>query len=146
MKHLKSLISTLLNGVDLVRIFVDGLDECEEGEQKGILSSIRTFVDERPASGTETRTGAIKAVIFSRTTEPLHKVLKSSITINLSQESHLIEQSIGAFVHSEIVAIRQQMDNSYVDDNALARIEERIVASAEGKVCRSYGEVELTIV
>ena len=144
-KHLKTLIHTLLHGLDLVRIFVDGLDECEEGEQKAILSSIGTFVNDHPANGTNSRTGNTKAAIFSRATEPLNKALKKSITINLSQESLSVQQSIAAFVHSEITGIRQQLDDSYVDDEVLDRIEKRIVASADGKICLCHGGVRLTI-
>jgi hypothetical protein len=131
-KHLKSLIATLLEGLDFVRICVDGLDECEEREQKGILSAIRVLFDANSFLETSTKPGDFKATVFSRATETLTKALKRSNTINLSQESHSLQQSIKVFVHSEIVDIREQFDYSYVDDDLWDNVEQRIVASAGG--------------
>ena len=135
-KHLKSLIATLLKGLDFVRICVDGLDECDEGEQKGMLSAIRVLFDANSSLETSTKPGDFKATIFSRATETLTKALKKSNTINLSQESRSLQQSIKAFVHSEVVDIREQFDNSYVDDDLLDNVEQRIVATAGGIITR----------
>jgi hypothetical protein len=131
-KQLKTLIPILLDSIDYVRMAVDGLDECQEPEQKGILASIRSFVDGNPTTGACSRAGHIRAAIFSRAVESLSKVLKKSSTINLSQESNAVQQSIRVFVHSEITAIRNTLENSYVDDQVLDRVKEKIVASAGG--------------
>lgn len=132
-KNLRNLISTLFKGTDGVRLFIDGLDECPEAEQKDILSFIRAFVEGTSTIETTSKRTDCKAAIFSRAVEPINKALKKSSTITLSQESRSIEQSIKRFVHSEILGIREHLDSSYVDQEVLERIEQKIVASAGGK-------------
>lgn len=133
-KQLQGLVSTLLKGLKFVRILVDGLDECEDHEQKGILTSIRDLINTAGANATtEPGTGDVKCAVFSRSVSSLSKDLKKAATINLDLESQSVQKAIEAFVESEISTIREELDVSYVDNEVLDKVKDRILASADGK-------------
>ena len=125
--NLKRLLLDLLSGVACTRLVVDGLDECNDEEQKEILSVLLQFVDIKSDS-TE-----CKAVAFSRDVAVINKSLKKVLMISLKDEIAAAENSIKAYVQHELHQIRNEFDEPCVGDEIFTRIEHRLVSKADGQ-------------
>ena len=124
--NLKRMLPMLLSGISSARIVLDGLDECADEEQREILSTLTSLVKKASTSI------QCKVAIFSRDIPALGMTLRKYPTVSLKDEVFAVEASIKAFVHHEVQEMRKDIDDTFVGEEVFNRIEQKIVAKADG--------------
>jgi hypothetical protein len=109
-----------------VRIIVDGIDECSQQAQVGILQDLIGFVS------SDTSRTTCKLLVSSRDTQRISRILRKKNTLSLHQEHHAVSAAIRSFVNSELKSIRTELMYLDLDDNLLTEIQNCIVEKSDG--------------
>lgn len=123
--QIKKLLPDLLSAVSSVRIVIDGLDECQEKDQKAILTELLSAV--------KTSTSPCKILVSSRAETFISKALRKRPTISLTEkrEREKVDEDIQEYVRHSLMALRDTFLGTLVDD-----VERTVVRKAQGK-CRN---------
>lgn len=122
----KVLLQSLSTHLGVVRIIIDGLDECELTEIKSILAALQSLV-----RGSSTL-GTFKIAIFSRDLPAIQKALKKPATLCLGEERQAIDSAIQNFVSHELASVRQSLDDLEAPADALDDLEKQLIQKADG--------------
>jgi hypothetical protein len=125
-QNLKQILANLLSSVKGPRIIIDGLDECEDAEQKVVLRDILPYASSG-VSGV-----ACKILIASRDVRYITTVLSKGLTLSLNDESNSINAAIQSFVHQRILEMYEKFQDLEVDERVIFGIEKEIVTKSEG--------------
>ena len=128
MQNLKQILTNLLSSVKGPRIIIDGVDECEDVEQKGILRDILPY-----ASGDVSRV-TCKILIASRDVRYINAILSKRPTLSLNDESVAINSAIKSFVHQRLGEMNEKFKDLEADQGLMADIEKDIVTKSEGQL------------
>jgi hypothetical protein len=120
--QIKKLLPDLLSAVSSVRIVIDGLDECQEKDQKAILTELLSAV--------RTSTSPCKIFVSSRAETFISKALQKRPTISLTEkaERQKVNEDIQEYVRHSLMALRETFLSTLVDD-----VERTVVRKAQGK-------------
>lgn len=119
MPQLRKLIPDLLATIPLTRIVVDGLDECQEKDQKVILQELLPLF---------THSGLrCKILLSSREGVHLSKMLRRKPNISLTEWKVDVDTDVRLFVTHNLKELREIFDSKVIDD-----IEKRVVKKANG--------------
>lgn len=124
----KVLLQSLSTHLGVVRIIIDGLDECELTEIKSILAALQSLV-----RGSSTL-GTFKIAIFSRDLPAIQKALKKPATLCLGEERQAIDSAIQNFVSHELASVRQSLDDLEAPADALDDLEKQLIQKADGMI------------
>ena len=119
MPQLKKLIPDLLATIPLTRIVIDGLDECQEKDQRLILQELLSLCS--PAGV------RCKILLSSREGVHLSRALRRKPNISLRERKADVDSDIRLFVAYKLTELRERFDGKIVDD-----IEKRVVKKADG--------------
>lgn len=127
LRQIKKLLPDLLSAVSSVRIVIDGLDECQEEDQKSILTELLSAV--------KTSTSPCKIFVSSRAETFISKALRKRPTISLTErrEREKVDEDIQEYVKHSMMALRDTFPDTLVDD-----VERTVVRKAQGKYRNSY--------
>ena len=119
MQQLRKLIPELLGTISLTRIVIDGLDECQERDQKLILQELITLCT---PSG-----GHCKLLFSSREGVLIARSLRDKACISLKEMKSQVDSDIQKYVNRDLLELRRRFDGSIID-----KIEQRVVQKASG--------------
>jgi hypothetical protein len=119
--QIKKLLPDLLSAVPSTRILIDGLDECQEKDQKAILAEL--------SSAVKNSTAPCKFFISSRAETYISKILRKRPTISLTEkkEKEKVDEDIQAYVKHSLMVLRDSFPSKLVDD-----VERTVVRKAHG--------------
>lgn len=120
------MLPDLLSAVPSTRIIIDGLDECQERDQKSILTELLSAVKSSAAP--------CKLFVSSRTETYISKVLRKSPTICLTEkkEKQNVEKDIQEYVKYSVMGLRDTFPSILMDE-----VERTVVEKANGKLSNS---------
>jgi hypothetical protein len=120
--QIKKLLPDLLSAVLSTRIVIDGLDECQEKDQKIILTEVLSAV--------KSSTAPCKLFISSRAETHISKTLRKRPTISLTEkkERNKVDEDIQKYVKHSLMGLRESFPGALVDD-----IERTVVKKAHGR-------------
>jgi hypothetical protein len=120
--QIKKLLPDLLSAVSSTRIVFDGLDECQEKDQKAILTELLSAV--------KSSTAPSKLFISSRAETFISKALRKRPTISLTEkiERKKLDEDIQEYVKYSLKGLRDSFPGTLVDD-----VEKIVVKKAHGK-------------
>jgi len=131
MLQLKDLIFALLQGFRITRIVVDGLDECDESDQKDIIEDLRRLAGVSPS-------GSICKILFvSRDISSISQHLRKMSSINLSFERTAIDSAIKSFVISKLDPVREKVLHMNLGSGLIDSISSEILEKADGELTTS---------
>ncbi|KAL9116701.1 MAG: hypothetical protein Q9187_006774, partial [Circinaria calcarea] len=119
MPQLRRLIPALLATIPLTRIVIDGLDECQEKDQRQILQELMSLCT---PSGVR-----CKILLSSREGVHLSRALRRKPNISLTERRVDVDTDIRLFVAHNLTELRERFDGKVVDG-----IEKRVVKKADG--------------
>lgn len=119
MVYLRRLISDILATIQSVRIVVDGLDECQEKNQKLALQELMSI-----CTSTDRQ---CKLLISSRDVMHMKKVLGRSPCISLQGRKAEVNHDIGLFVHDHLTRLQGNLNQDFIKE-----IEKSVVEKADG--------------
>ena len=129
-KLMRKLLREVLAGTDCCRIVLDGIDECDETQQKEVLS---TFLDFQ-----QNAADSCKILFASRNDENhIKNLLRKSTIIPLKGQT---DDAIRLFVNSKIAELTDKFE--FLSDIVLDRIRYRLSSKADGKLLRSFNYVQ----
>jgi hypothetical protein len=111
-----------------IKIFLDGVDECEVERQQKLLRWLHTL-----SARSDTRT-ICKILISGRETDWIVKFMRKQSSLSLSRESRHVTASIRTYVSNRFQELRSDIQNTYVTKTDIDEIEETIVQRANGKL------------
>lgn len=118
--YLRRLISELLGSIPSARVVLDGLDECQESDQKLILQELVSL-----CMPTESH---CKVLISSREVVRIKKTLHRMPSVSLTENRKDVEADIRLFVQEGLADLRHRFDDNIIESTG--RI---MVQKAEGK-------------
>ncbi len=125
-KLMRKLLREVLAGIDCCRIVLDGIDECDEMQQREVLS---TFLDLQ-----QNAADSCKILFASRNDEShIKALLRKNMIIPMKGQT---DDAIRLFVNSKIAELTDKFES--LDDILLDRIRYRLSSKADGKLLRSF--------
>lgn len=124
--QMRRMLPTLLSAFSSIRIVVDGVDECDEKQQKAILDEAMAL------ARCENSMNSCKVLISSQDVITISRKLYMRSCINLSHEHTVIQAAITSFVHSKIRQNPLFQDTESKIGNQAAEIEQKLVNKADG--------------
>jgi hypothetical protein len=120
--QIKKLLPDLLSTVSSTRIIIDGLDECQENDQRAILTELLSAVKHSVTP--------CKVFISSRAETYISRTLRKRPTISLSEkrEKEKVDKDIRRYVKHSLIELRASFPSTVVDD-----VEKTIVQKANGE-------------
>lgn len=109
-----------------VRIFLDGLDECEEERQPKLLTWL-----ERLSSSSYPCT-VCKVLVSSRETSRMTKHLKKKSKLSLSDESQAIATAIQCYVRRRFEDLRSDLQDLDMNEEDIDYMQKAIVVKSDG--------------
>lgn len=119
---MKDLLTRVLASLQNCRVVIDGVDECEELQQREILSSILSLQKESISS--------CKLLIASRDEMQIKRVLRQSTSISLKGKT---DNAIALFISRGISDLRQAFDS--LDEGFVNRMQRQLASKAGGMFC-----------
>ena len=125
-KLMRKLLREVLAGTDCCRIVLDGIDECDEAQQREVLS---TFLDLQ-----QNAADSCKILFASRNDENhIKNLLQKSTVIPMKGQT---DDAIRLFVNSKIAELTDKFES--LNDIVLDRIRYRLSSKADGKFLQSF--------
>ena len=125
-KLMRKLLREVLAGTDCCRIVLDGIDECDEAQQREVLS---TFLDLQ-----QNAANSCKMLFASRNDENhIKNLLRKSTVVPMKGQT---DDAIRLFVNSKVAELTDKFES--LNDIALDRIRYRLSSKADGKLLRSF--------
>ena len=118
-KNMKDLLTQVLAGMQICRVLVDGVDECEESQRKEILTSILLLQQEAGSS--------CKLLIASRDEAQIHKFLRQSSKISLKGKT---DHAIDLCIKNGISDLEQAF--GLLDEGFVKHIQRQLSSKAGG--------------
>jgi hypothetical protein len=120
--QIRKLLPELLSAVSSTRIIIDGLDECQERDQKTILSELLSI--------TKNSVTPCKLLISSRAETYLSRTLRKIPNISLSNkiERESVDKDIQIYVKHALKELRGSFPSKVVNE-----VEKTVVKKANGK-------------
>ena len=103
MAQLKALLPTLLNATVSTRIIVDGLDECEDKQQRQVLQELLKLSGDR-----------CKLLISSRDGGSISKILKKKRRIALGDCRADVDADIRLYTSQALTELRERFDSEII--------------------------------
>ncbi len=119
---MKDLLTQVLASLQNCRVVIDGVDECEELQQREILSSIVPLQKEPSSS--------CKLLIASRDEIQIKRILRQSNSISLKGKT---DHAIALFISRGISDLRQAFDS--LDERFVDRMQRQLSLKAGGMFC-----------
>jgi hypothetical protein len=116
MTRLKELLPNLIMATSATRIIIDGLDECEDRDQKQILQELMKLGGNH-----------CKILISSRDYGHIGKILRKKKTIAFRDRRNDINKDIQLYVTQALAGLRQQFEDQIIDE-----IKRAVVEKADG--------------
>jgi hypothetical protein len=119
--QIKKLLPDLLSAISSTRIVVDGLDECQEKDQKAIMTELFSAIKNSATP--------CKVFISSRAETYISKILRKKPTISLTErtEREKVDEDIRKYVKHSLMGLRECFPSTAVDD-----VERTVVRKAKG--------------
>lgn len=118
-KIIKNILSEVLASLQSCRILIDGIDECEESQQREILSSILSLQTDAGSS--------CKLLIASRDEIQINRILRQSKSISLKGKT---DNAIDMFIRRGVSDLRQAFDS--LDEGFVDRMQRQLSVRAGG--------------
>lgn len=129
-KLIRKLLREVLAGTSCCRIVLDGIDECDETQQKEVLSTFLEFQQNAADSS--------KILFASRNNENhIKNLLRKSTIIPMKGQT---DDAIRLFVNSKIAELTDKFE--FLSDIVLDRIRHRLSSKADGKLLLSFNYVQ----
>ena len=117
--QLKKLLPELLAGIPSTFIILDGLDECDERDQKSVLTELVALTGP-----------SCKLLVSSRDGIYISKILRKRPTLSLKDKRKDVDADIRLFVNHSLSELRERFGDTVIDN-----VEEQVVRKAEGECC-----------
>lgn len=119
-RSLGIILGKLISSLPLVRVIVDGLDECPEDDQCEIMEDLLKIRGPKPES--------CKIIISSRNIRSISKMLRAKVIVRLEDYPENVNNTIASFVKSRLSTLSQNFTPGLVDD-----LGQQIIAKANGQ-------------
>ena len=130
LKLMRKLLRDVLAGTDCCRIVLDGIDECDETQQREVMS---IFLDLQ-----QNAADSCKILFASRNDENhIKSLLRKSTIIPMKGQT---DDAIRLFVNSKIAELTDKFES--LSDIVLDRIRYRLSSKADGKLLRSSNYIQ----
>lgn len=110
-----------------IHVIIDGLDECNDGEQKQLVWLLEQLT--RPAVPSPC---SYKVLLASRRTELLRKRLRNLPTIALGDEAIHVTNSIDTYARQRFGSMRGRLDELGIGDSEAKTLSKQMAAKADG--------------
>ena len=130
-KNLATILEKLIALSSLVRVIVDGLDECSQSDHEEIIDDLLRI--RGPAPGT------CKVLLSSRKILSISKILQDNTTIGMDDHRAQVDGTISSFVDSRLRSMHEDFSRNLLDD--LGR---QIIVKANGKSTLQFGGLKLS--
>ena len=124
-EHLRKLLGELISASSLVRIVLDGLDECEEQEHKPVLDCLAILCAESK--------GKCTVLIASRDGGFIARKLRQKPTISLQEERQAVHHDIEAFVCGKLSEVIKEF-HPEVGPQLEKQIQEELIHRSSGMI------------
>ncbi|RYP76705.1 hypothetical protein DL770_007179 [Monosporascus sp. CRB-9-2] len=128
----------ILHGMSSCRIVIDGIDECDDKEQRFIIEDLVQFVSANKSSYN------CKLLLCSRSVPTISRTLqkksKALLEISLSTEHTCVNASIQAFIKKRLQDIDEEHPAFQLDSNAMEELSEMILDKAD--VMESLSDID----
>ncbi|KIW21374.1 hypothetical protein PV08_01954 [Exophiala spinifera] len=119
--HVRKLLSEILGMIPETFLFIDGLDEYTESQQRSILTEVLPL--------TRVTGGTCKVLLSSRDVPSISKRMKSKPRISLRDEYSGVEEDIQKYLAEELQEIKERFEGK---ENEMEEIIEVIALKADG--------------
>jgi hypothetical protein len=116
MTQLKELLPNLIKATLSTRIITDGLDECEDKDQKQILQELMKLCGDR-----------CKVLISSRDGGHIGKVLRKKKTLAFRDRRSDVDRDIRLYASHTLAGLREEFGDDIIEE-----IEQAVVKKADG--------------
>ena len=123
MQQLRKLIPELVATIPSTRLIIDGLDECNEQDQKAVLRELLSLYVLPGVS--------LKLLFSSREVALIGKSLRKKLYISLKERKSDVETDIRLFVNQNLIDLRERFDK--IDNTVVDNVEQRLVEKADGQ-------------
>ena len=120
-RHVKTLFSQVLSSLPYCRILVDGIDECDEGQQKEILSILM--------AQSNNESSKCRLLVSSREEGLISRALKHKVVIPLRENT---DTAIDIFIDSSMEDLKAMFN--HLDEELLRRMRSLLRSKADGRV------------
>jgi hypothetical protein len=134
---LRKLLPQLLSNIQSSRIIIDGVDECDDQEQKRLLSEMIRIC--------QTPESSCKILFSSREMEYIKGSLRSKPTISLTAQRKEVDHAIGLYIKQNLNELRERLYS--IGNGVFSDIEEKMMRKSGGKNLappRSLGHMFVT--
>lgn len=118
MTQLKELLPNLIKATLATRIIIDGLDECEDKDQKQILQELMKLCGDR-----------CKVLISSRDSGHIGKTLRKKKTLAFRDRRGDIDRDIRLYASQALAGLREEFGDEIIEE-----IEQAVVKKADGEL------------
>ena len=115
--QLKRLLPELLAGIPTTFMILNGLDECNEKDQKSIFTELVALTNP-----------SCKLLVSSRDGAYISKVLRKKPVISLKDKQRDVNADIRLFVSHSLSELRERFGDTTIDV-----VEDKVVSKADGK-------------
>jgi hypothetical protein len=115
----KALLLDLLTVIETTLFVIDGLDECEESDQRGVLTELLDLVNSSKKG--------LRILFFSRESRDIKRKLDKVPQISLSDEETSMSEDIELFTKASLLELRQRFEEHIID-----AIEQVLIRKANG--------------
>jgi hypothetical protein len=127
LQTLKQLLPNLLSSVQGPRMVVDGLDECQDLEQKTVLRDLLAF-------SSNLVYGTCPILVVSRDVRHIDAILSKKPSLSLNDEEKAVSAAIGSFAQQRLSEMQSRFQELDIDKPAMEEVERQIVLKSEGTV------------
>jgi hypothetical protein len=106
---------------------VDGLDECQDLEQKTVLRDLLAF-------SSNVVYGTCPILVVSRDVRHIDAILSKKPSLSLNDEEKAVSAAIGSFAQQRLSEMQSRFQELDIDKPAMEEVERQIVLKSEGTV------------
>jgi len=126
----ENLLNTCLKSFEVVYIILDGLDECDDGEQRKHISRVlKSIVESLPAEGLDSH--KVRCVFISQDDSVARKDFAAIPSLRIDAEGH--QKDIAAYVQ---VQCRKIQEEFHLSDEKTRKLAVHITDQSEGQMPR----------
>ncbi|KAF2493309.1 hypothetical protein BU16DRAFT_563472 [Lophium mytilinum] len=122
---LTSLLPNLLASIQGPRMIIDGLDECQDSEQKDVLKNILAF-------SSNVTYESCPILIVSRDVRHINAVLSRKPSLSLNDEATAVDAAIGSFAKQRLLEMQTKFRELNIDTSTMEDFEKRLVDKSKG--------------
>jgi hypothetical protein len=131
LKKVRELLEVMMQSSGTIYLILDGLDECEDGDQKKILAELANLAQIH--SDSTSTVASLKILVCSRETKSISRKLTKAPKVSLTKQRDPVERDISTFIAHGL----QELEDAY-SGVIIAWLKDELLGKAEGRLATVY--------